>query len=287
MNFDFVKHSRKVFIAVFIFLLSGMFSLAIFGLNLGIDFESGTRVEIQLPETTDSSDIEKKFSTIDLDVKAVTYADKNKVAVVHFLGMFDKATVKKVNTFVLKEYGSNPNISTVSPTIAIELAKNATYSVLIASVGIILYVTVRFEWTMSVATIIAMAFDVFLIIMVFSLLHVEINITFIAALLTVVGYSINDTIVTFDRIRENLKVEKKKYSLETLSKIVNKSLNETLARSINTVLTVLFASISLFIFGSESIKDFSFALSIGLLSGVFSSLFLASQLWLVMKAKRI
>jgi preprotein translocase subunit SecF len=120
-----------------------------------------------------------------------------------------------------------------------------------------------------------------------SLLQIQVNVPFIAAVLTIVGYSINDTIVTFDRIRENMKLAKKVKGFDDLAAIVNKSLVQTLARSINTVLTVVFAAAALFIFGGEAIRSFALALLIGLVAGTYSSMFLASQLWLIWKARQL
>lgn len=171
-----------------------------------------------------------------------------------------------------KDYGAEPNVSTVSPTVGKELAKNAMFALAIASIGIILYVSIRFEWRMAVPAVVALIHDAFFIITVFSLLRLEVDITFIAAVLTIVGYSINDTIVTFDRIRENLRFSRKVKTVEELENIVNISIRQTLTRSINTVLTVLITVIALAIFGSEAIRNFSIALFIGLICGVYSSL---------------
>ena len=121
----------------------------------------------------------------------------------------------------------------------------------------------------------------------FSIVQFEVNIPFIAAVLTIVGYSINDTIVTFDRIRENMTITKKVKTFEDLADIVNKSLTQTLGRSINTVLTVVFAAAAIFIFGGEAIRSFAFALVVGLIAGTYSSMFLAAQLWLFMKTKQL
>lgn len=182
------------------------------------------------------------------------------------------------------KYGSEPNVSTVSPTVGKELARNALYAVIVASIGIILYVSIRFEYKMAIAAIASLLYDAFFIIAVFSLTRLEVDITFIAAVLTIIGYSINDTIVTFDRIREHVKKRKPK-NFSDLSHIVNLSLQQTFTRSINTVLTVVIVVIALLIFGAASITNFSVALLVGLLSGVYSSLYIAAQIWLVWKGR--
>jgi len=186
-----------------------------------------------------------------------------------------------------EKYGNEPNVSTVSPTVGKELARNALVAVLIASIGIIIYVSIRFEFFMALAAIVALAHDAFFTIAFFSITRLEVDITIIAAVLTVIGYSINDTIVTFDRIKENMKKKKRVKTMEDLTDVVNKSLQQTFTRSLNTVLTVVFAVVALLIFGSSSILNFSIALLIGLVSGTYSSLFIAAQIWLVWKGKQL
>ncbi len=150
-----------------------------------------------------------------------------------------------------------------------------------------IYVALRFELTFGIAAIVALLHDAFFILVVFSILQIEVNVPFIAAILTIVGYSINDTIVTFDRIRENLKLAKRVKGFDDLARIVNKSLVQTLSRSINTVLTVIFAAAAIFVFGGEAIRSFAFALLVGLVAGTYSSMFLAAQLWLIWKSKQL
>ncbi|WP_234410557.1 protein translocase subunit SecF [Caldalkalibacillus mannanilyticus] len=170
--------------------------------------------------------------------------------------------------------------------VARELARDAVIAILIASIGVIIYVAFRFEFRYGIAAIIALFHDALFVIAVFSLLRVEVDLTFIAAILTIVGYSINDTIVIFDRIRENMKFAKVK-TFEDLSAVVNRSIVETLARSINTSLTVIVAAVALFFLGGEGIRNFSFALMIGLFVGAYSSIFIAAQVWLVLKGREL
>jgi SecD/SecF fusion protein len=174
----------------------------------------------------------------------------------------------------------------VDPTIARELLTKAIYAVALASIGIIIYVSIRFEWRFALAGIIALLHDAFIVVSVFSIFRLEVNLPFIIAVLTIIGYSINDTIVIFDRIRENLRFAKLK-NLDDLAELVNQSIWQTMTRSINTVVTVLIAAVCLFIFGSESIRLFSLAMIVGLISGMYSSIFIASQVWLVLKNKSL
>ena len=177
-------------------------------------------------------------------------------------------------------------VNTVDPEMAKELERNAIYAVLIASIGIMIYVAIRFEWRFGLAAVIALFHDAFVVISVFSIFRLEVDLTFITAVLTIVGFSINDTIVIFDQIRENLRFAKKT-SKADLREVVNNSLAQTMTRSLNTTFTVFAASICLFIFGGESIRMFSLAMVIGTVFGAYSSIFIAAPLWFTLKVKQI
>ena len=287
ITFDFVKHRNKFFAVSLALIVLGGLAIAIFGLNLGIDFSSGSRVDIQSDSKLTIEEVSDEYDGLGYNPETVTLAGGGDIAVAAFKDELSKDEVAEIKNHFTDLYGAEPSISTVSPDVAVDLAKNAFIAVAIASVGIILYVALRFEWLQGFAAIVALFHDAFFIIAVFSILQIEVNITFIAAVLTIVGYSINDTIVTFDRIRENMKFEKKVKTFEDVARVVNKSLVQTLARSINTVLTVVFAAAALTIFGGEAIRPFAIALLIGLVAGTYSSLFIASQLWAVWKGKQL
>lgn len=284
---DFVKHRKKFFAASGILLAVGVILILVFRLNLGIDFSSGTRIEIGAEKTLTAEEVEDELANLDLEAKDIVLSgNQNQTAVARFIGVLDKDEIAEVKEYFNEKYGKEPSVSTVSPTVGKELARNAMYGVLIASLGIIIYVSLRFEYKMAIASVIALLYDAFFIIAVFSITRLEVDVTFIAAVLTIVGYSINDTIVTFDRIRELYKKTKVK-TYDDLKSIVNRSLQQTFTRSVNTVLTVVFCVIALMILGSESIRNFSIALLIGLISGTYSSLFIAAQLWMIWKWKEI
>ncbi len=287
-RFDFVGHRRKFFIFSIAMAVAGIIALSVFKLNLGIDFVAGTRVEIQTEQTLTKSGIQEELSAVDLETDDVIISgDDGEIGVARFKDPLGKDKIAELKDHFADVYGGEPNVSTVSPTIGKELAKNAFYAVLIASIGIIIYVTIRFEIYMALAAVIALLHDAFFIIALFSIIRFEVDITFIAAVLTIVGYSINDTIVTFDRIRENMHKKKRLKTFDDIAEVVNKSLRQTLGRSVSTVITVVIAVIGLLVFGSESIRSFSFALLVGLVAGTYSSLFIASQLWLVWKNKEL
>jgi len=185
--------------------------------------------------------------------------------------------------------GASFDMNVVGVDIAREQQEKALWGVLFASVGILIYVAIRFEWRFGLAAIAALLHDAIVVVGAFSLFRLEVNMPFIVAVLTVIGYSINDTVIVFDRIRENLRFAKIK-SHADLANLVNTSVRQTLTRSINTVVTVLIGAVLLFALGSPSIRLFSLAIIIGLAAGTYSSIFVASPLWYElrkrMKAKK-
>lgn len=292
LGLDFVKHRNKYFLVSGVLIGLGLIILLVMGLNLGVDFEGGTSLEIQIedqPFTT--AQIQEVFNQIEgIDPGEITLTgNQNQIAAVLFIGTLTPEEIKAVSNTFEAEFGQKfegINESTVSPAIARELARQAILAIMLASVGVILYVSIRFEYRFALSAIVALVHDVLFVIAAFSILRIQVDLTFIAAILTIVGYSINDTIVIFDRIRENLRFGKTK-TVEQLSELVNKSIVDTLARSINTSLTVVFASVTLFLFGGEGIRNFSFALTIGLVAGAYSSIFIAAQVWMVWKGREI
>jgi len=285
---DFVKN-RKVFFTISgILLAAGLVVLLVFRLNLAIDFSSGTRVEVlsNSPLTTQKLQDAFEKQNIKPDDMVIS-GNKNQMGAVRTIGVLSKNQIADLKSSFKKEFGSEPNVSTVSPTIGKELAKNAIIALLIASVGIIIYVSIRFELWMAIAAIVSLLHDAFFMVAFFSLTRLEVDLTFIAAVLTIVGYSINDTIVTFDRVRENMQKKRRLKTPADIAEVLNVSIRQTLARSLNTVFTVLITVIALIIFGSESIRNFSIALLVGLLVGVYSSICIAGPIWYVMKVREL
>lgn len=287
-KYDLVKHRNKFFIFSGILIVVGFILLGVLRLNLGIDFASGTRVELLSNQPLTTQSVKEELEKVNLSTNDILISGNNQeVGVARYKGVLTKEEIAALKDHFSEVYGAEPNVSTVSPTVGKELAKNAIIAVAIAAVGIIIYVTIRFEISMAIAAVVALLHDAFFIIAFFSITRLEVDLTFIAAVLTIVGYSINDTIVTFDRIRENAQRKKRFKTFEDIADVVNVSLRQTLGRSINTVLTVVIAVIALLLLGSESIQNFSFALLVGLIAGTYSSLFIAAQLWLVWKKKEL
>lgn len=285
---DFVRNRNKFFIISGVLLTLGLVVLIVFRLNLAIDFTSGTRVEVLSNKPVTTEQINSSFEKLHLKTDDIVISGKNHdIGAARLKGVLTKNEIAKLKSNFNKEYGHEPNVSTVSPTVGKELAKNALIAVLIASVGIILYLTIRFEISMAIAAIAAMLHDAFFMVAFFSMTRLEVDLNFIAAVLTIVGYSIHDTIVTFDRMRENMHKKKRLKTFKDIVDVVNISIHQTLTRSLNTVLMVLITVVSLLIFGSPAIRNFSIALLVGLLVGVYSSVFIASSLWIVLKAKEL
>ena len=287
-KWNFVKLAKPLIALSILIVIVGLFILSIFKLNLGIDFSSGTRADIETNQSLTQGKVEKAVKDVGLSPDQVQInGSGHKNATVQFKKNLTRAEDNKLSDKMKSEFGDTPQINSVSPLIGQELAKNAMTALILASIGIIIYVSLRFEWRMGLSAVLALLHDIFIIVAVFSLFRLEVDLTFIAAVLTIVGYSINDTIVTFDRVRENLHKVKVVTSPEQIDDIVNRSIRQTMTRSINTVLTVVVVVVAILIFGAPTIFNFSLALLIGLISGVFSSVFIAVPLWGIMKKRQL
>ncbi|QGQ95425.1 protein translocase subunit SecF [Paenibacillus psychroresistens] len=287
-KFDIVKNRNRYFMISIIITLIGILSLAIFGLNKGVDFKAGTTLDITVPGKT-----LEKIQVVKIINDSLTYQPSTTtIAEDRASARFDKVlTMIQVNTVMDafdKFYGVKVEHeeSTVDTELANELAIQAIVAVLIASLGIMLYIIIRFEWRFALSAVVGLFHDAFMVIAIFSIFRWEVNLPFVAAVLTIIGYSINDKIVVFDRVRENLRFAKIK-GYDDLSELVNRSIWQTMSRNINTIMTVLIGAVCLFVFGSEGIRIFSLAMIVGLISGAYSSIFIASPLWLVMKNKSV
>lgn len=288
-RFDFVGTRKRFYVLSTVLLVAGVIMLGVFKLNLGIDFSSGTRVEVLSNKPLTTDEVSQYLESIGHPSNDIVISgDTKNIGVVRYKdNEFKQEEINALKKEIAAKYGAEPNVSTVSSTVGRELVKNAIYALLYSALGIVIYVALRFEWRMGVATIIGLIHDVFFMVAIISILRFEVDITFIAAVLTIVGYSINDTIVTFDRIRENITRRGQIKDVAELANIVNGSLRQTLSRSVNTVLTVIFVVVALMLFGAESIRTFSIALLIGLLAGTYSSIFISAQIWFDLKKREL
>lgn len=289
VKFDIVRRRAWFFTLSSLITVAGLIVFLVSGFNLGTDFKAGSQVQIQLNEKVHTAKVDEWLSEAGLPVASsnVTVAGLNgETAIIRFPEVLTNQQINTLTNDVTKVFPNalQPQVNTVDPFVANQTSRKAVWAVLLASLFIVIYVAIRFEYRFALAGIVALLHDAFIVMSVFALFRVEVNLTFVAAVLTIVGYSINDTIVIFDRIRENMKLTPPK-SYEELKDLVNQSLWQTMTRSINTVATVLIAALMLFFFGGQSIHDFTLALIVGLISGAYSSIFIAAPLWVVWRGR--
>ena len=295
--FNTLKYSKLWFAISGIILLFGIISLLSFGLKLGIDFKGGSQIELQFNQAVDVTKVRSAVASQDLGSFQVQTAGQNSLIIQ--TKSLDKDQHQKVLDAIKKEAGdfTETHYDSIGPLIGKELTTNAFWQLLFVSLGIIFYIGYAFRkvtkpvtsWRFGGAALIALFHDLLFVLGVFSLLGhfrgVEVDSLFVTAMLTVLGFSVHDTIVVFDRIRENLRL----YPGQTIDFVVNHSIAQTLVRSLNTSLTVLFVLFSLLLFGGETIKWFVFALFIGIIVGTYSSIFIASPvlvLWQKWKTRQ-
>ncbi|BBH24334.1 protein translocase subunit SecDF [Paenibacillus baekrokdamisoli] len=287
---NIVKRRNRYLVFSTLILILGLTVILIRGLNLGVDFQSGTRLDVYVGAKFENSDLTRIIQEEIPSVKmkpVVKYGENGTSATTTFSRPIPIHQLNAVENKLKEQYGDqvSKQESTVDPMIANEMVKKAGYAILIASVGIVLYTSIRFHYLYGIACIIALFHDILLPIALFSVFRLEIDLTFIAAILTIVGYSLNDTIVIFDRIRTNLRKTTIK-SVSDLEELVNLSLWQTMRRSIYTVLTVFISAVGLLWLGGEGIHLFSLALIFGLVSGAYSSIFIAAQTWLMLYKRK-
>lgn len=283
---DFLKN-RKLFAGVsVIIILVGAVTIGFCGLNLGIDYRAGSDITIATDKNLTKKQINGDLSELKLKSSDITIGDEE--TVIRIDSALDGAKVKEVNTYFEDKYDAKVNIGVVSNVVQRELIKNAILSVLLALVGIILYVSFRFKFSYAVSGVVALLHDVLIMIAFFGIFNIEVSSMFIAALLAIIGYSINDTIVTFDRVREKLKEkDEEKLSYDEFYDLCNTSIRETFGRTVNTTITTLIPVITLIILGSSEILSFNLAMLIGLIAGTYSTIFIATALFLTLEKKNL
>ena len=283
-NIQFLKYKKITLSISIIFCLISFFSLFINGLNFGIDFKGGSLIEVKSDESINISDVRSKLSLLNLgDVQIQNFgSEKNILVRVEASSSENNSSVLSMITNELETFGEIQRTEVVGPKISSELIQKGILAI-ISAVGLMLfYIWIRFEWQFSLGAVLALVHDVIITIGIFSFFQIEFNLSIIAALLTIIGYSMNDTVVVYDRIRENLR----KYKKQDLYDLINSSINQTLSRTVLTSFTTLLALFSLYIFGGQVIKGFTLAMIIGVFIGTYSSTFIASQLLHILGVKR-
>jgi len=279
-DIEFSKFYKKMNILSFILICLSILVLSIKGLNFGVDFKGGTLIEIRTENAKiDISEIRQSLLKMELgDVTVKKFGKKNDYLVkIEMTNTNDMNFIKSINNQLSSDLGSVVNfrrVENVGPKVSNELLKAGLLAITLSLAAMLIYIWIRFEWQFSLGAIIALIHDVIITVGIFSFLSYEVNLSIVAAVLTIVGYSMNDTVVIFDRIRENLK----KYSKISISEISDLSTNQTLSRTLITSVTTLLALFSIYIFGGAILKGFSFAMIIGVIIGTYSSIFVATPI---------
>ena len=287
-NIPFNLYYKKFNILSITLILISIFFLIFKGLNYGVDFKGGTLIEIRTSDNSiQISDLRKSFTKMNLgDVSVKNFGNENDYVV-----KFEKKENLEENFIVnlkselTKDIGNSFNfrrVESVGPKVSSELLKSGILAIALSLGAMLIYIWIRFEWQFSLGAIAAIFHDVIITLGFFSLLNLEINLSIVAAVLTIVGYSMNDTVVIFDRVRENLK----KFSDIKIFDLTNISINETLSRTIITSATTLLALFSIFIFGGEILKGFSFAMILGVIIGTYSSIYIANPVLVMLKVSQ-
>mgnify|MGYP001230462045 CR=1 FL=1 len=271
---------RKLNILSLIFIIFSILVLLFKGLNLGVDFKGGTLIELRTENSmTNIAEIRQSFLKMNLgDVTVKKFGKENDyLAKIEITKSDDENFIKSINDKLSADLGSQINfrrVENVGPKVSNELLRAGLLAITLSLAAMLFYIWIRFEWQFSLGAIIALIHDVIITVGIFSFLSYEVNLSIVAAVLTIVGYSMNDTVVIFDRVRENLK----KYSKISISEISDLSTNQTLSRTLITSVTTLLALFSIYIFGGAILKGFSFAMIIGVIVGTYSSIFVATPI---------
>ncbi len=294
-NWDFFKHARLTFGASVVMVIVAIIIFAVMGLNFGIDFRGGTTIRTESAQAVDVGLYRDAIAPLDLgDVKITevfdpTFGPDQNVAMVRIEAQEGEEAVGGATVMAIEEALravvpdiTFPSVESVGPKVSGELIKTAVLAVVAAIAAVLFYIWLRFEWQFAVGAVAALIHDVTITIGIFALFQIPFDLSIIAALLTIVGYSLNDTVVIFDRLRENLR----KYSKRDLREVMNLSVNETLSRTVMTSGTTLIALIALLVLGGDVIRGFVFAMTFGVIVGTYSSVFVAKNIVLFLGVKR-
>ena len=272
----FNKYYNKFNILSIMLVLISLLLLIIKGLNFGIDFKGGTIIELRSSDPKiNVSSLRDNLNQMNLgDISVKNFGNENDF-LIKFENNSNKNVIEEIKKNLDKSFGNNfdfRRVENVGPKVSSELLRSGIIAISLALILMLVYIWIRFEWQFSLGAILALFHDVIVTLGLFSLLGLEINLSIVAAVLTIVGYSMNDTVVIFDRVRENLR----KYSDLKIFELTNISINETLSRTLITSITTLLALLSIFFFGGEILKGFSLAMIFGVIFGTYSSIYIAN-----------
>lgn len=288
LRFSIVRNYKIFFGITITFLCIGFCSMIMRGFNLGIDFTGGTIMDLYFQRPVKVVELREVMSSQGLGNSIIQLANSDGESSPDVLirtGIITEAKRREVVEALKAKFGEYEiqRIEQVDATVGGELIEQAVTAIVLSWVLMIAYISLRFEFRFAIAAILALIVDVSVTLSYFSLLQIELDSSFVAALLTVVGYSINSTIVVFDRIRENMKLRRR---TETLSDMIDNSIWQTMTRTFYTSLTSLFSVVAIFLWGGETIRNFSFAMLVGFSSGIYTSSLLAAPMWLFLRGKK-
>jgi len=287
LKVNFLNIKNIATIISIVALITSIFFIFFKNLNFGIDFKGGTLIEIKKDRDLTISSIRSQLSDLGLgDIQIQTFgsADVVLIRIENSSDLISNADMNSINTIKtnLESKIEIQRTEIVGPKVSSELVQKGLIAIIVAIILMLFYIWIRFEWQFSIGAIIALIHDIIITIGIFSFFQIEFNLSIIAALLTIIGYSMNDTVVVYDRIRENLR----KYKSLEIYQLINQSLNETMSRTVLTSFTTLLALFSLYFLGGEVLKGFTLAMIIGVFIGTYSSIFIASQIILYLNVKR-
>lgn len=288
MSLDVIKHHRIWFSMSSLAVILSIVSMVMFGFNLGIDYTGGTILEVQFQQAVSVGQVRDSLKPMELEnsiiqISGESAQEEGKDIIIRTRNL-EAAESQAVIGELTKTIGAHEvkRIETVGAVIGSEVTKNAILNLVVAFVALAAYISYRFEYKVAVSCLSAICHDLLCVLGVFSFFHLEIDASFLAAILTVIGYSMNESVVIFDRIRENTKTHKRS---DTFSDLANASISQSIYRSMYTLTTVMFACCSLYFFGGDTTKNFALVMIVGFLSGAYSSICVATSLWVLWKER--
>ena len=283
-GFNFFKYTKPFITLSVIIIFAGIIALGVRGVNLGVEYQAGSDISITTSQDVTKKGLSQDLDKLKLDRQSITINDDE--VTIRISDVLDGDKVEEVTNYFEDKYDAKTSVGVISNVVKQELVKNAILSVIIALIGIILYISVRFKFSYAVGGVVSLFHDVLIVCALFAVFHLEVSSMFIVAILTIIGYSINDTIVTFDRIREELsKVDSKKLKKADVWDISNRAVCETFVRSLHTFITTLIPIVILIFLGSREILTFNLAMLFGLIVGVYSSIYIATVIFATIEAK--
>lgn len=285
-GFNFFKYTKPFIGLSIVIIVLGVICLGVRGVNLGVEYQAGSDISIATSQNVTKKELRSDLRELKLDSSSITMNDDE--VTIRVSDVLDGDKVDEVTNYFEDKYDAKTNVGVISNVVKQELVKNAILSVIVALIGIILYISVRFKLSYAIGGVVSLFHDVLIICALFAVFHLEVSSMFIVAILTIIGYSINDTIVTFDRIREELSnVTSKKLTKEDVWSISNRAVCETFVRSLHTFITTLIPIVILIILGSREILTFNLAMLFGLVAGVYSSIYIATVIFATIEARNI